>query len=581
MDWLTDPFAPLFMRRALLELALLSVTAGVLGAFVVLRKLAFSTHALGVGAFPGAVVAYGVGASAFLGGLVSSLVLALGLTLLQRRRELDAPAATGLLLAGALALGSLLVSDVFAQDARVDTLLFGSLLGVSVGDVWRSAAVAGGVLAAAAVLGRGWLVVAFDRENAPVLGFSPAVLDLALLGALAVTAVATVDAVGSLLVSALFVVPAATARLVARRVPALLALAAALALAESVVGLWLAYRLDAPPGATVAICSAVAFAAVFAGKELASPGRRRALLVSGAAALAGAALLALPAGAGAATGKLRVIATTPVVADWVLSVGGNDVEVRALLKPLVDPHDFEPGTGDAAAVADAKLVVASGAGFDGWIQGLAKGAGGKARIVELAPKARLKAPALAEPGETVDPHYWHDPALAGLAIGTLRDALVAADPAHAAGYRSRAAAYVARLRAVDASIKRAFTAVPAARRVMVTDHDAFGYLARRYGIRVVGAAIPSTSTAAAANARDTARLIDLIRQLRVPTLFSESSVDAKLIRQIAKESGAAVEAGLYGDTLGRVGSGADSYISMVQANGKLLVAGMTRTAVGG
>ena len=581
MHWLTDPFASAFMQRALLELALLSVAAGALGAFVVLRRLAFATHALGVGAFPGAVVAYGVGVSAFLGGLVSSLLLALGLALLGRRRDLDTPAATGLLLAGALALGSLLVSDVFAQDARVDTLLFGSLLGVTDADVWRSAAVVGGVAVAALALGRGWLLVAFDRESAPVFGFRPALLDLALTGVLAVTAVATVDAVGSLLVSALFVVPAATARLVARRVPMLVAGAAALALAESVVGLWLAYRLDAPPGATVAICAAVTFAAVYAWRELRVPARRglaavglgAALLVLGTAGGVGSAGAARAADQPHTSSKLRIVATTPVVTDWVRTVGGGDVEARQLLKPLVDPHEYEPGTGDAAAVADSKLVVASGAGFDDWIVRLAKGAGG-VRLVALAPAALLQPGALAGPGGKVDPHFWHDPTLAAAAIVTLRDALAQADPTHAAGFRSRAAAYLSRLATLDRQLRAAVAAVPAARRKIVTDHDAFGYLARRYGIRVVGAAIPSTSTAASANARDTARLIDTIRREHVTTLFSEASVDSKLIRQIARETGARVDGGLYGDTLGAAGSGADSYVSMMAHNVQLLVAGM-------
>ena len=583
MRWLTDPFAPAFMQRALLELALLSVVAGALGAFVVLRRLAFATHALGVGAFPGAVVAYGIGVSAFLGGLVSSLLLALGLALLGRRRDLDTAAATGLLLAGALALGSLLVSDVFAQDARVDTLLFGSLLGVTDADVWRSAAVVGGVAVVALALGRGWLLVAFDRESAPVFGFRPALLDLALTGVLAVTVVATVDAVGSLLVSALFVVPAATARLVARRVPALVAVASALALAESVVGLWLAFRLDAPPGATVAICAAVTFAAVYAWRELRVPARRGL-----AAAGLGAALLALgvvggvgAAGAGAAaaadqphtSSKLRIVATTPVVTDWVRTVGGDDVEVRPLLKPLVDPHEYEPGTGDAAAVADSKLVVASGAGFDDWIVRLAQGSGG-VRVVALAPTALLRPPALARAGPKRDPRFWHDPTLAAAAVATLRDALAQADPTHAAGFRSRAGAYISRLTGLDRQLRAAVAVVPAARRKIVTDHDAFGYLARRYGIRVIGAAIPSTSTAASANARDTARLIDTIRRERVTTLFSEASVDSKLIRQIARETGARVDDGLYGDTLGAAGSGADSYVSMMAHNVQLLVAGM-------
>ncbi len=577
MRWLTDPFSPVFMQRALLELALLSAVAGALGAFVVLRRLAFSTHALGVGAFPGAVVAYGIGASAFAGGLVSSLLIAVGLASLGRRRDLDAPAATGLLLAGALALGSLLVSDVFQQDARVDTLLFGSLLGVTPADVWRSLAVVGGVAAAAALLGRGWLVVAFDRENAPVLGFPPVVYDLTLLAALAVTAVATVDAVGSLLVSALFVVPAATARLVTRRLPALVAAAAGLALAESVVGLWLAYRLAAPPGATVAICSTVAFAVVFAGKEIVSPGRRRLLLVGGAAALVtlGAAGAATAAGARTAAAPLPVVATTPLVVDWVRAVGGADVAVHGLIKPLVDPHEFEPGPGDAAAVAKAKLIVASGAGFDTWIEGLARGAGRGSRLVELAPLARLRPAALGGAGDELDPHFWLDPELAAVAIGSLRDALATADPARAAAYRRRAGAYLATLRAVDRTLAAAFAAVPAARRVLVTDHDAFGYFARRYGLRIVGAAIPSTSTAASANARDTARLIDTIRREHVPTLFSESSVDPKLIRQIAGAVGARVESGLYADTLGAAGSGAETYLALLRLDGRLLVAGLT------
>src|SRR4051794_36647995 len=118
------------MQHALVELMLLAVAAGALGAFVMLRGLAFATHALGVGAFPGAVVASALGASAFVGGLAAALVLALLLVLLQRRRDLDAPAATGLLLAGALALGSLLVSDVVRSGPQTDTLLLGSLLGV-------------------------------------------------------------------------------------------------------------------------------------------------------------------------------------------------------------------------------------------------------------------------------------------------------------------------------------------------------------------------------------------------------------------------------------------------------------------
>ncbi len=272
--FLLDPFRPLFMQHALEELALLAVVGGALGTFVVLRRLAFTTHALGVGTFPGAVAAYALGGSAFLGGLAAALVLALLLALLQRRGDLDAPAATGLLMAGALALGSLLVSNVVQAGPQVDTLLFGSLLGVGSGDVLRSAAVAAIAIVAVLLLGRVWLLVAFDRQNAPALGFRPGRYDVALFVVLALTTVASVDAVGGLLVSALLVVPAATARLFVDRLVPLLAASALLALALAVVGLWLGYRLDAPPGATVAAAAAVTFVLAFAGSELSALARR-------------------------------------------------------------------------------------------------------------------------------------------------------------------------------------------------------------------------------------------------------------------------------------------------------------------
>jgi ABC-type Mn2+/Zn2+ transport system permease subunit len=268
MHWLTDAFTPVYMQRALLELALLAIPAGALGAFVVLRRLAFATHALGVGTFPGSVVAFGIGVSAFLGGLVAALAAAAALALLTRRRDLDAPAATGLVLAGALALGTLLVSDVYRSGVRVDTLLVGSLLGVADADLVRSAIVALLALAALFVLGRPWLVVAFDRAAAPALGFRPLPLDLALLAVLALAVVATVDAVGSLLVSSLLVVPAATARLYAIRLLPLVLLSSGIALAASVVGLWAAWQTDAPPGATVAAVAAGGFVLASAGRGL-------------------------------------------------------------------------------------------------------------------------------------------------------------------------------------------------------------------------------------------------------------------------------------------------------------------------
>jgi ABC-type Zn uptake system ZnuABC Zn-binding protein ZnuA/ABC-type Mn2+/Zn2+ transport system permease subunit len=578
MHLLTDPFQPVFMQRAWIQLALLSVPAGSLGAFVVLRRLAFAAHALGVGTFPGVVVATGLGVTAFGGGLVAALLMALAIAVLGRRRDLDAPAATGLVLAAALGLGSLLVSGVFASGVEVDSLLFGSPLGVSEADLARSGAVAFVCAGAAALLGRPWLLVAFDRENAPAFGYSPGPLDLALLGLLAIAVVASVDAVGSLLVSTLFVVPAALARLFVRRLVPLALVSVALTLALVTGGLIVSFHSGAPPGATIAALAAAAFLAAFAARALAEPRRRRLVLAGGAAALA--VLVAGCGGAeepGAASSgsraALRVAATTPQVADWVRQVGGASIAVTELMPPNVDPHEFEPTPEDLTAASGAAVIFASGAGLDTRLEDALRSVDGVA-VVEVAPAAKLRPAALGEGG--VDPHFWHDPTLVVDAVRTIERTLIERAPADAAAFRRNATRYVMQLRGLDAELKRDFGAVPAARRKMVTDHDAFGYLAARYGITIVGAAIPSPSTAAQANGRETAELIDTIRREGVHAVFSEISVDSRLIRQIASETGAVVIPDLYGDTLGPPGSGAATYLGMMRHNARVLIDGFSR-----
>jgi ABC-type Mn2+/Zn2+ transport system permease subunit len=261
LDFLTGPFSDGEAQRAWLELALLSVPAGALGAFVVIRRLAFATHALGVGAFPGTVIALGFGFSTFAGGLGAALVLAAFLAKLESRRELDVAGSTGLLLAGALALGALLATDVFSLGEHdPDEVLFGPTLGAGTAELVRAGLVALLVAATWRALGRGWLVVAFERDNAPAFGFRPEPLDAVLFAALAVAVVTAVDAVGALLVSSLFVVPAGTARLFSRRLVPLTLASSALALVAGTAGLWLAGHVDAPQGACVAAAAASVFA---------------------------------------------------------------------------------------------------------------------------------------------------------------------------------------------------------------------------------------------------------------------------------------------------------------------------------
>jgi ABC-type Zn uptake system ZnuABC Zn-binding protein ZnuA len=175
----------------------------------------------------------------------------------------------------------------------------------------------------------------------------------------------------------------------------------------------------------------------------------------------------------------------------------------------------------------------------------------------------------------VDPHWWHDPRNAEAAVKAIRAALVRAVPARRAAFDRRAAAYLAKLRGLDRGIATCFSQVPRARRKLVTDHDAFAYFARRYGIDVVGTVIPSLTTRAQPSAGEIARLVELIRRERVEAVFPESSLNARLAESVARETGASAGYRLYGDTLGPAGSLGATYLSMEQANADAMVRGFT------
>jgi len=258
-----------FMRTAVAELALLAVAGGLLGTWIVLRRQAFYAHAVGSATFPGLVVAEATG----IRPIAAALAVAVGYAGAVHRAGAraagaTADAVTGVVLAAALATGVVLASDVYESGARVDTLLFGSLLGLSGGDLWAALGAAALAAGATVALGPAWLASGFDRAGARALGARVSVADALLLVLIAVSVVSALPAVGALLTASIFIVPAATVRLVAQRVSTLLWGSVALALVEGVVGAYVALWLDAPPGPAVAVVSGAVFAAVALARAL-------------------------------------------------------------------------------------------------------------------------------------------------------------------------------------------------------------------------------------------------------------------------------------------------------------------------
>lgn len=265
--------------------------------------------------------------------------------------------------------------------------------------------------------------------------------------------------------------------------------------------------------------------------------------------------------------RVKVVASFTIIADLVRNVGGDRVDVAALVGPDADAHVYTPSPADAKTIAAAELVVVNGLGFEGWLPRLVKSSGGTARIVT----ATEGIVALKEaPGghHGVDPHAWQSVPNAKIYVENIRRALVAIDAASAESYRANAARYVAELDALDREVRAMVARIPEARRKVISTHGAFGYFAAAYGVAFV--APQGVSTNSEPSARDLARIIAQIRKEKIPAVFLENISDPRLIRRVAAETGAKIGGTLYSDSLTDEKGQAPTYIDMVRHNIKTL-----------
>jgi ABC-type Zn uptake system ZnuABC Zn-binding protein ZnuA len=276
----------------------------------------------------------------------------------------------------------------------------------------------------------------------------------------------------------------------------------------------------------------------------------------------------------AAGGKLAVVATTTQVADFARAVGGDRVTVTQILKPNIDPHDYEPTPADLTAIGAAKVLVKSGVGLEKWLDETVTSAGFKGATVDASTGVKIREGNGEEEEKDGDPHIWHDPRNAKIMVQNIEKAFAAAAAADTATFERNLADYSAKLDALDADIAKKINALPADNRKLVTNHDAFGYYIDRYQLTFVGSIIPSFDTSAELSAKDIDDIVAKIKQTGTKAVFSESSLPPKTAEAIGKQAGVKVVAGedaLYGDTLGPEGSAGDTYLKMEEHNTDTIV----------
>jgi ABC-type Mn2+/Zn2+ transport system permease subunit len=277
IGWFTEAFASDLTQRGLLAGLLVAATTSLIGTWVVVRGLSFMGDALAHGVLPGIALAFLLGIDVTIGALVSAALMVGGIGLVNRRARLSEDTGIGLLFVGMLALGVVIISreDTYAGD--LTAFLFGDILGVGDDDVRLLAAAGAVVLVGVLALHRPFLALSFNREKAAALGQRPGLAHAAMLGLLALSIVSSFRAVGTLLVFGLLVAPPATATLLVRRMPTIMATSVALGCLAVVVGLTVSYHQDTAAAATVAGVAVAQFFTVLVGRELVTAvGTRRA-----------------------------------------------------------------------------------------------------------------------------------------------------------------------------------------------------------------------------------------------------------------------------------------------------------------
>ncbi len=269
--------------------------------------------------------------------------------------------------------------------------------------------------------------------------------------------------------------------------------------------------------------------------------------------------------------KLQVVATASMIADMASQIGGDLIDVRCVVPIGGDPHIYDPTPGDANMVAHADLILRNGLTFEGWLMELIENSGTRANIVTVTEGIDAISSLLYE--NASDPHAWMDASNGLIYIKNIRDALIRLDPQNEPTYTQNHEQYAGHLRELDHYIMEKIASIPESKRILITSHDAFQYYGRRYGIRLES--VLGTSTDAEVQTADILRLNKIIKESRVPALFVESTINPKVLEQLAVDNNLQIGGKLYSDSIGDKDSPAPTYYDMLKHNTDVIVAALS------
>ncbi|GAA3013377.1 metal ABC transporter permease subunit [Tetragenococcus solitarius] len=564
-----------FLQNALVTSVAIGIVAGVIGCFIILRGMSLMGDAISHAVLPGVALSFIIGIHYFVGAVVFGVLASVLITYISQNSTIKSDTAIGITFSSFLALGVILIG-IANSSTDLFHILFGNVLAVQDADKWLTIGIALFVIALVAIFYRPLLITSFDSNMAKAFGMRVQGYHYLLMILLTLVSVTAMQSVGTILIVALLVTPAATAYLYTKRLKNMIVLSAILGGVSSFLGLFIGYSFNIAAGSSIVLTAAFMFVIGFflSPKQRLQHGKRGYLIVGLVAALFAGGIgfytYQQSSGAGQDEEKLDVVVTNSIINDMTKEIAGDRIDLHSIVPVGRDPHDYEPLPEDIEEATEADVIFYNGlnleTGGNAWFNNLMENADKKEEQDYFAVSKGVK-PLYLEEGEDEgqqDPHAWMSLENGMTYAENIENHLSEKDPENADYYKKNLDDYLDELGELDQESKSKFNDIPEDEKLLVTSEGAFKYFSQAYDIPA--SYIWEINTEEEGTPEQTKRVVDQLKDTNVKALFVETSVNKSPMKSVSKDSGIPIYSEIFTDSIAEAGKDGDSYYSMMKWN---------------
>lgn len=572
-----------FLQNALITSVAIGIVAGAIGCFIILRGMSLMGDAISHAVLPGVALSFILGVNFFIGAIIFGILASILITYISNHSVVKSDTAIGITFSSFLALGVILIG-VANSSTDLFHILFGNVLAVQDSDKWLTIGITIFVLSVIGLFFRPLLITSFDPMMAKAFGMKVQAYHYLLMLLLTLVSVTAMQSVGTVLVVAMLVTPAATAFLYTKRLSQMIFLSSFLGGLSSVIGLFIGYSFNIAAGSSIVLTAAFIFVLgfFFSPQQRQKHGKKS--FVKGAIAS-----LLLVGGIYSyqsthqpvqANDQLKVVVTNAILADMTKEIGQDKIALHSIVPVGKDPHDHEVLPEDIRQATNADVIFYNGlnleTGGNGWFLKL-MGNANKIENQDYFVVSKGVEPLYLEGnGKTdkEDPHAWLNIENGMLYVQNITQVLSEKDPENQGFYEENATKYLKKLAGLHQKSLALFAEIPIEKKRIVTSEGSFKYFSKAYDIPA--SYIWEINTEEEGTPDQMKQLVDQLKNSQVPVLFLESSVNAKPMESISKETNLPIYSRIFTDSIAQPGEEGDSYYRMMEWNIEQMTQGLSQ-----